>query len=79
MIERNEFEGWMELLRGDIKGVHDRLDGLNGRTRVSEQKIAVLEDRSQKTSDPTARWTAGLAGAGLMLVELARQFWGGPK
>lgn len=45
-IETSEFERWMNLLRSDVQGVHDRLDELNGRTRASEQKIAVLEDRS---------------------------------
>lgn len=34
-----------ELL-GAIKGVHDRLDTLNGRTRNLENKVTVLEDRS---------------------------------
>ena len=31
-----------------IVAVHDRLDLLNGRTRESEQRIAVLDDRSNR-------------------------------
>ena len=33
-----------------IASVHDRLDLLNGRTRESEQRIAVLDDRSNRTN-----------------------------
>ena len=29
-----------------LRGIHSRLDTLNGRTRESEQQIAVLTDRS---------------------------------
>jgi hypothetical protein len=33
-----------------IAGISDRLDLLNGRTRESEQRIAVLDDRSSRTN-----------------------------
>ena len=33
-----------------IVGISDRLDLLNGRTRDSEQRIAVLDDRSSRTN-----------------------------
>ena len=33
-----------------IVAVHDRLDLLNGRTRASEQLIAVLDDRSGRSN-----------------------------
>ena len=33
-----------------IVAVHDRLDLLNGRTRESEQRIAVLDDRSSRSN-----------------------------
>jgi hypothetical protein len=63
-IEREEFESWMNVLRSDIRGVHERLDGLNGRTRQAEQAIAVLQ--SQATKDPAARYSAiGAAAAAL--------------
>ena len=42
-IRRDEFEGWMHVLRDDIQGVHSRLDVLNGRTRINERDIAVLQ------------------------------------
>jgi hypothetical protein len=37
-------------LMAAIVAVHDRLDTLNGRTRASEQLIAVLNDRSSRTN-----------------------------
>ena len=33
-----------------IIAVHERLDLLNGRTRETEQRIAVLDDRSNRTN-----------------------------
>jgi len=33
-----------------IAGISDRLDLLNGRTRESEHRIAVLDDRSSRTN-----------------------------
>ena len=33
-----------------IAGISDRLDLLNGRTRESEQRIAVLDDRSGRSN-----------------------------
>ena len=36
-----------------IVSVHDRLDLLNGRVRASEQHIAVLDDRSNRTNTVT--------------------------
>ena len=75
-IGRSEFETWMEVLRGDIKGVHDRLDELNGRTRKAEQDIAVLKDRSADSRDPTARWTAALAIVGGVIYQAAERVFG---
>ena len=37
-------------LMAAIVSVHERLDLLNGRTRESEQRIAVLDDRSNRTN-----------------------------
>lgn len=39
-----------EQVMAAIKTVHDRLDLLNGRTRTSEQHIAVLSDRYTRTT-----------------------------
>lgn len=48
---------------GAIKGVHDRLDVLNGRTRAVENKVTVLEDRSPgRVSAVVSTVISGLAG-----------------
>ena len=83
LIERDEFVAWMDVLRGDIKGVHDRLDDLNGRTRITEQTIAVHADRFNTMKDDNkaqaksyaGRWGMVLAGAGAV-VELVHQWLG---
>lgn len=72
-LERDEFRQWLELLRADIKGVHDRLDAINGRTRTAEQSIAVLQDRSCATDRNIKLWGGALAAI-LALLELAQVF-----
>jgi hypothetical protein len=68
-LSRDEFENWMEVLRDDIKGVHERLDALNGRTRTNERDIAVLVSQYAAGKDVTARRTAwGSAGLGALGV-----------
>ena len=37
-------------LMAAIAGISDRLDLLNGRQRASEQQLAVLDDRSNRTN-----------------------------
>ena len=47
-----------------VIAIHHRLDQLNGRTRDTEQRVAVLADRSSRTN--TLSWSsvgAVLAGA----------------
>jgi hypothetical protein len=56
-------EDVLEQIVGGFSGINRRLDDLNGRTRIAETKIAIMEDRGQR--DPTARWGAGL---GVMAV-----------
>ena len=73
-IEREEFETWMNLLRSDIHGVQDRLDTINGRTRVVEQAIAVLEDR--RDTGKAAAWGGGIAGGVVAVVEAAKWLLG---
>lgn len=65
-LSREEFARWMEVLRDDVKGVHERLDMLNGRTRKAETDIAILKDRG--TRDPAARWTAIGSGFGAIVA-----------
>ena len=76
-ISREEFQGWMELIREDISGVHSRLDGLNGRTRTAESAIAVLQNqRSEdvKRMDHAAESgrdaTARVTGYGALIVSV---------
>ena len=73
---REEFQGWMELLRADIHGVHVRLDVLNGRTRKCESDIAVLYDRGQQAKDGHARyagWAGVLLSAGYWVYQMIRK------
>ena len=50
-----------------IKGIHWRLDTLNGRTRESEQQIAVLSDRSGRSNT--------IAISALSAVAAATIYW----
>lgn len=38
----------LQYIRAAVDGVNGRLDALNGRTRTVENKVAVLEDRSDE-------------------------------
>ena len=73
-IDREEFRDAVALLRGDIHGVHARLDMLNGRTRNTEQNLALLEQRvdiEKRARSKTREWlhrvTSGAAAAGAAL------------
>ena len=44
-LDRDEFSAAMNRLYSGIDGINARLDVLNGRTRRSEERIAVLETR----------------------------------
>lgn len=72
-LTREEFISHVELLRGDVRGVQDRLDELNGRTRATEQKLAVLEDRGHP-----AAWGGGIGGIIVAIIEGARWMIGRP-
>ena len=50
-------------LMAAIVSVHDRLDLLNGRTRSSEQRIAVLEDRSNRNNAVSVSALSAVVGA----------------
>ncbi len=75
-IQREEFNAWMQTLQRDIQGVHNRLDLLNGRTRIVENKVSVLEDRGVRSPDPTARWMSGLGMAGAVVWEVIKKATG---
>lgn len=70
-ISRDEFTSWMETLRTDIQGVHDRLDKLNDRTRSAEQRIAVLDDRAS----PARAAVLGGGTGGLIIAMLEGMKW----
>ena len=61
-----------QLLRDDIKEgfreVNERLDGLNGRVRMTEQEVAVLKDRG-------GRRTAAWGGAGVAVATIIETVW----
>ena len=50
-----------------LRGIHSRLDTLNGRTRESEQQIAVLTDRSGRSN--------AIAISALSAVVVAVIYW----
>ena len=76
-LSRDEFEHWMHVLRDDIRNVQNGVDKINGRVRVTETKIAILEDRgTEKSKDPAARWAAVGAGAGAIAGALYQLFKG---
>jgi hypothetical protein len=59
-----------EELLAAIKGVHERLDTLNGRTRTLETRTAVLEERTPagKIASGVSALVSGLiSGIGLWL------------
>jgi hypothetical protein len=72
-LSRDEFENWMRVLREDIQGVHERLDGLNGRTRRVENKVSVLEDRASAGRKEGAV-AGGIAAVVVGAAELVRQW-----
>lgn len=64
-ISRDEFERLYQTIDAGFKGVHERLDTQNGRVGRVEQKVAVLEDRSNGSGKGAA--VAG-GGVGLFVV-----------
>jgi len=62
-IDREHLEAMEQRLLTAVRGVHDRLDCLNGRTRIVEQSVAVLGDRSERDSARAASWGAGAGAA----------------
>ena len=64
----SELDILLDTIQDGFRGVHTRLDAINGRLRSTEQDIAVLNDRSNR--DNTARVGAGasalVAGLGAL-------------
>lgn len=57
-ISREEFQGWMERLHGDVRECRDHLRQQNGRLGTVESAVKVLESQSAIAKDPAARWGA---------------------
>lgn len=75
-LTRQEFIDHIRLVRDDIKEVNDRLDLLNGRTRTTEQKIAVLESQ-RPAPDHSKAGAIGAVGGGVIVAaaEIVRAWW----
>lgn len=73
-VNSAEFSRWMNLIQDGIKGVHDRLDTLNGRTREVESDVAVLKAQSATAKDPAARWTAVGSAIGAAIAGVGAWF-----
>ncbi len=69
VLSREEFVAHMQPLQASMTAIKDHLDTLNGRTRDSELKLAVLEDRGH----PGA-WGGGIGALIVGLVEAIRWF-----
>lgn len=74
-ISRDEFNQWMGLIRQDIAGINARLDVLNGRTRLAETAIAVLQneresdmEKMKEAADKGRDITARLTGYGALVL-----------
>ena len=70
----SELDRLYERMDRGFSELNMRLDAINGRVRENERTIAVLEAKSG--SDPTARWTGGLAGLGVIVAEVAHRIFG---
>ena len=66
-LSRQEFHDAINLIRQDIRGIHARLDLLNGRTREAEQQVAVLTDRGHP-----AAWGGGIGAVVVGIIEAVR-------
>lgn len=73
----SELDRLYELMDDGFKGVHARLDQLNGRTRENEKAIAVLQDRGVRSKDTTARVIGGGAAMAGFMVEILKRMFGG--
>jgi tetrahydromethanopterin S-methyltransferase subunit G len=72
-IDQQDFDRWMQVLRDDIQGVHDRLDTINGRVRTTEQDVAVLHERTGGHGTAAAVG-GGIAGVIYGAVEVVKWF-----
>jgi hypothetical protein len=76
-LTRDEFIANIGYIRDDVKGVHDRLDTLNGRTRTLENAVAVLKDRTNQVASPkdVRNYGAGFGALGASAVGVLYAIW----
>lgn len=74
-IEREEFQAAVAFIRDDIRGIHSRLDALNGRTRRNESAIDVLQDRGRDDRKLSAAWGGFVGGLIMVSAWLAERLW----
>lgn len=74
-LSREEFLTHIAYVRGDINEVKDHLAALNGRTRLVENKVAVLESQVETASQTGSDRTARVTGAGGALAALGALIW----
>lgn len=75
-LRRAEFIERVDMIRADIREIHVRLDVMNGRTRLLEQDVAALKERTGGTAR-SAAIGSGVAAAVYGIVEIVRLL-GGP-
>ena len=70
-ISRDEFNRLYDAIKDGFKGTHERLDDLNGRTRVNETEIAVLKaTQAPGTPFQKSKTAAYGVGGGAVLLGL---------
>lgn len=63
MAEHDDILIHIKYIREAVDGVNGRLDVLNSRTRKVENKVSVLEDRSDAARRISRNWGAGAGAA----------------
>ena len=70
-VENNLHKERHNQVMAAVIAIHERLDRLNGRTRTTEQQVAVLADRSNRSN--ALSWSRiGAVGAGALYWILMR-------
>ena len=69
----------LEYIKAAVDGTNTRLDVQNGRIRVVEQAVAVLEDRQTDARASGRRWGAGAGAFVGGVIVAVYQYFGGNK
>ena len=81
MTERDTEAIFVHLtyIRGTVDGINTRLDALNGRTRATEQAVAVLEDRADEGRSAGRKWGLTAGAIGTAIAAALAYLFGGTK